>query len=343
MPALTCFCFEENRVYAYDDACATVVTLEHNLNCGIRGEVLLSLCQSSPGKFDIVQEGESCILVDTESNSTFKLPFIGPEQFVFDWPVELQSIRFKVGREFFEMLEVVVNNLLADSYQPQLAGVTLEIYRNKVIAYGYDFASLIRFDLEIDSFWTTLSDDEPVRTIIMSKPAAERARKVFSAMDNPDLRVECKISSGWIWFDFEDKKVMSVSKLVVAEPASFSEDLEGFPLQTKKFAVPPGMKNALDRCLILMGEHINSPITMYTGEEGIKIVCNAPHGHADMILGGPALPTMKLRFRPKILHRHIGACKKMGFTTDKKARAVQFFNDTMTYVVGTVVTDQQRG
>ena len=319
-----------------------MVKLEHDLSCGIRGEVLLSLCQSSSGDFKIVQEGENCVL--TDGASTFKLPYIRLDQFILDWPVELQSIRFTVGREFFDMLEVVVNNLLADSYQPQLAGITLEIYQDKILAYGYDFASLVRFELPIKKFWTTLpdsEDDEPVRTVIMSRPAAERARKVFMAMENSDLRVTCKVSSGWIWFDYKNKDVMAASKLVVAEPASFSDDLEAFPLQTETFDVPDGFKNALDRCLILMGEHLNEPITMHTGEKGIRIVCAAPHGHADIPLGGPALPSMQLKFRPKVLHRHMAAYKTMGFTTAKKARAVQFFNDSMTYIVGTVVRDRE--
>jgi hypothetical protein len=331
LQALTCFCFEPGHVYAFDDITSTKVKIDHNIHGGLRGNVLLQLCRGATNAFILEQQEEQVRFKD--GRTKIDLPLLAPEYFLLTTKPELDQIRFKVTAEFFESLDWASTNLLADTYQPVLAGVTVEIGVKQLCLYAFDYAGLLRSTTRIERL--TKTDDRETKTIVIPAQCVNRARKIYSVISKNEP-VEIRVGSETIRLLFENGTIELSSKLVTDKPVDFMGQLEPFTEDVPRFVIPANFAAALEQCLVLSGGDEGHLSKFVTNVKGIRILCDGVHGKANIwVEANAALPKQEFYFSPQILARKIKVAETMSFSI-KDAKAIQFYNPRMRYVVGSV-------
>ena len=325
---LTHFCFQPNQVYAFDGHTATVVNLEHDLHCAVRGDVLIQVLQQPSNKLKVQQVDNECHVRD--GRSLVKLPIIEHKAFLYQPPKEFPEIIFTAGADFFDALEMSINNVASPNYKEELAGVTLRLSRDKVITYAFDFVSILRCTIPV----------QPVKwrdkaTLILSKQFAERAAKIYSMLGDSSYQARIVIGKTTVQIHFTEAGVQLVGTLVPATPVDYEGTLlKKVVPEQDPFPVPPTLASGLEKCVVLIGEDIGVLVRFATGEEGIRLLCKGHYGHANIRLAAPALPESRLDFSAKVLLRHLSRAETMNLTLAKDKQAVHFANPTMLYVVG---------
>lgn len=126
IPILTHFCFDEDRVFAYDDSTAVIVNKDYGVVGGVRGKVLLDLLSGVEGKdYSLGSDKDNLVLKAGVIEAS--LPTLGKEEFLFSMPEDLPSDEIMVSSDFLSRLEWTSGVSSVTAFLPQEKGVTFDV------------------------------------------------------------------------------------------------------------------------------------------------------------------------------------------------------------------------
>lgn len=327
-PIMNHFCFSDGLVYAYNGVTATLVNLNHDLSCAVRGDVMVKLLENASKKLKVKQVEDQCHIRD--GRRFMRLPTMSSEAFLFEPPNEEIECSFVAGEDFFTAMDMAIHNLMSESYTEELSGVTMEIADRTALIYSYDYASLLRSSIKVKQ--KSKVDHEP---IIMPRAVADRARRIYQMLGDSSAVATVDISASMITITYRGAGVALVGNLSTEKEAiDFEENLRQHPITSDVFEVPAGLKQALENSVVLMGEDLSATVSLSTSEGMMELACAGHYGKANFKFQTPDITELTINFNPRVMLRHVEQAKEMGFCTKKRSIAVQFMNDSMRFVVG---------
>lgn len=173
IPILTHFCFDEDRVFAYDDSTAVVVNKDYGVVGGVRGKVLLDLLSGIEGKEYSLSSAEES-LVFKAGVIEASLPTLSKDDFLFSMPEDLPSEEIMVSSDFFSRLEWAAGVSSVTAFLPQEKGVTFDVGGGSICLFSNENRTTISKSM----CSTSTKKRKRVRTVL-SRPSCECLSKVL--------------------------------------------------------------------------------------------------------------------------------------------------------------------
>lgn len=272
IPALSCFCFDEDCVYAYNNWMCIAVPLDTGLQFGTMGESLYRLVNSLSSKEVDLYLNDDEQLVVQGGRSSYKASVIDPDRFVLDTKslkvAKKGAIRIPITESFLEGLEKCLMSVGGDIVaMPQYAGLQVKASKGKVSICSTDSVSLSKYTCIVrgaSNFDTVLLPQEFCSQLLALKAWLKKAELVVSntvvGVAVPDV--------------FDGERYLMFSKLL------YKGDLPDFDATIKNHTggeevwikIPPSLVNALDRASVVLGSSSDKITKISSPGKGGKLV-----------------------------------------------------------------------
>jgi len=143
VPIHPCFCFDGERVFAFDDSAALVTPLVTPWRGGVRGQPMQDWLSAAGAKVVTLDVTESSMKVKCGRAST-EFPVLPEEDFIFAPPSLGDCPRLEVTPQLLAALQHVTISMATGCPQPWRNGVQVEIAKGKVVLYSCDDAAASR-------------------------------------------------------------------------------------------------------------------------------------------------------------------------------------------------------
>lgn len=151
IPMYMNYCFDEENIFAYNDALGISTKLPEKLELkqgfGIQGSTLLGLLKNSKAPEVIFDMSSDEVLLKV-GRSKMKLPYMPSDEFIFtdatpkdDWPIVL-----KLNASILEGIKSCMLTTSRDNSLPALMGITIKV-TNKINLYSCDGDAISRYFL----------------------------------------------------------------------------------------------------------------------------------------------------------------------------------------------------
>ena len=148
IPILSCFCFSEQGVLAYDDIVAIYHPLENcNISGAVRGKLLMdwALCTRSPELVATTSDGSIEVKAGRARLNTVLLP---PEDFVFSFPEDKQKVTIALDNKWMAAITKSHVSVGLDPAHPWRMGITIARENDRTVIYSSDNKSATRVKLK---------------------------------------------------------------------------------------------------------------------------------------------------------------------------------------------------
>jgi hypothetical protein len=234
IPILTHICFQGERFYAYDDKAATVVELATGINCGVRGDKLISMLKPISGKIKLKQEGAHVAIVgrDSASGSMYKasLAALSEDAYVYEDPSHRGVAHSWIGLtdELIAALLLAYESVSQNAMDIDWSGVNILFDGDDTVKVcACDNMNCVTISVtttlghvlggatkriivpratvaQIKRVYSTMKDkDVPDQRRLMVSDKHVAARFKSSSAELPDVKVVSKLIKSDIAFDFE--------------------------------------------------------------------------------------------------------------------------------------------
>lgn len=145
LPILSCFCFDDDLLYAYNDITAVIVPAQTGLSCAVDGPTLLGVLGAKSGPFDmkLVDGGKALNLKfgGAKGSSGATLPVWPKDQFHFAYPEEEPRLTMPLSDAFVQAMFQCLISASPDNLVPEFSGVTVHANKTGVFLYSSDNVS----------------------------------------------------------------------------------------------------------------------------------------------------------------------------------------------------------
>ncbi len=260
VPVMTHYCFDKDKVFAYDEVSGIIVGLETDLHCALRGESLLPLVALAGQEITLEANGDANVSVRSGKSMKAELPALAPESFIYEEPRanDKTTIRFSLTDEFIIGLGICSAAVSDNPHYKERTAVMFVTGKNPVL-YAYDGTALVKYTLSKPIG----SERRPVlipksicdQIIGIKEKVKAKSEGIQVALSRQHMQVTFKNAK-----EFADFPVSLVGNLLTAlTPEQFEETLAAFESWVKKaakrsvFELPKGFYRAVDRTMIFVG------------------------------------------------------------------------------------------
>lgn len=343
LPILTCFAFEGESFHAYDDRCATVVSLDTGLNCGIRGDKLIELIKTYRG--DITLSATDDEVTVKRKGSTIRLPCMPPDTFIYTAPDQrkLGGFSFPMSDAFVDALLLANESVGRDSLRPDWAGVILIIKQNSVQLYATDNMTVVAIKFP-DLTPKVINGGTDARIIIPRSTIAQIGR-VHSGMKTPKTRT-LLVTEKYVTARFGAEEgfpdVRVVSKLIPSEEAfDFAKLVKSYTGDAGTFVPVPRNRErnederfaaSVKRAAVLCGSMSKSHMQLRIEGNILRMDCVGEFGElADRYTLPEAPGDASIKVDPSYVQRFLDVAETFAINDQK---ALCFAHGDSHYLVG---------
>lgn len=321
-PILTNFCFKKDRVLAYNDRNAIVVTIDTDLECCLPGALLMKLLASLSSKTALFTFGENEVNI-TSGRSKLKLPYLPIKDFEFDYPAgggtadpelhEAVLATFSIDADFIKGIRMCLVSSGNDPTHPAQMGITLESNGKFGTLFSTDNFSISRYDLA--AFKDQLPGGAPVILPTFFCQQLLELEKSF-----PEEEILVHLIDGAVMAEFGDK-VYLFSKLVVdTSPMDFEKMIQKYVSDNDLERVvkfPDTFKEAVSRSMILLQNEQDKAAKISCDGQEVTLYTRTSNGTArDQMNFAGSLPQKEMSIDIELLSRVIDLAPRLYLTDD---------------------------
>lgn len=240
VPVFQCFVFDGERVSAYNDNLAITAPLKAG-PFAINGPTLLGLLELASGENVSFDPDDSHVVIRT-NRSTFKLPYLAEDQFLFEEPERNWSFEAPISENLLNGLKAALLTVSNDLAKPALMGVCLLRNKEATTVYSCDGDGMTKVPLD--------KGGKPLR-IMMPSSFCEAIIKIMESSDA--TRGVLRANNEWAYAAFNNQYEVFGRLLTVDQPIDY-DDIVAKTVGKGKLVyikVPEGLDDALARAMVI--------------------------------------------------------------------------------------------
>ncbi len=294
VPVFQCFCFRGGNALSYNDQIGIIASSSVNEEFAIHGKTFLGLLRNSSAEnLEFKLNGNEVTI--KADRSTFKLPFLPAEDFIFEEP-EISKGASVTTINILEGLKCCLTTVSKDQAQPALMGV----YLNSGRLYGCDGDAVTKVEL---------GGDTGADSCILPNAFCHAVLRVSE---------ETKCTTGlltfdkdWACVDFENDYTIYGRLIQNDSPIDFDALIEKTIKDKLTFVpVPVGLDEALARSQVIAD--IETAPTVFTVEANrLKLLTDARAGTVRESLSMGGHPDVQVALSAEMVQRCINLCDEI--------------------------------
>lgn len=240
VPVFQCFVFDGERVSAYNDNIAITAPLKAG-PFAIHGPTLLGLLELASGENVSFDPDDSHVVVRT-NRSTFKLPYLGEDQFLFEEPERDWTYETAISENLLNGFKAALLTVSSDLAKPALMGVCLLRNKEATTVYSCDGDGMTKVPLG--------KGGKPLR-IMIPTGFCEAVIKIME--DSDAAKGLLRANNEWVYAAFDNNYEVFGRLLAVDSPINYDEIVDKTVGKTKLVyrSVPEGLDDALARAMVI--------------------------------------------------------------------------------------------
>jgi len=142
----TCFMFKQKSISAYNDKLAIIAKggLPTPEPFATAGKPLLGLLQNSHAEEVDFEATKECLVVKT-GKSTFRLPYMKQDEFLFEEPKEKWASTLTLNESILKGVEICLTTASTDLSKPAFLGVCFKFDKNGLTMFSTDGDAITRY------------------------------------------------------------------------------------------------------------------------------------------------------------------------------------------------------
>jgi len=303
IPIFCHFCFDGEKVVAYNDVIGIQHPCDVDVEGAIRGSLLLSLLDKSTGsKADIKQKGDVGVELSVDVDK-HKLPLLTPDHFLFKFPTTKPNRKVLLNESYVTAIERCLLSINETSSQAEQMGITLILGEDSV-CFSTDAVSMTQY----------IVDASPVKgsdvTILLPLEFCKSFLHLASELGvGGDDDVVLLVGDDFAVVDFGGGRKI-FTRLIGSEPLDFLEVIDSNcgELDEGDFVpLPAGFKEALDKATLYYNSTINAKCQFTIAKNRLTISTRTDsfgEQTASLRLKGDH-PDISIFLNPNLLYRAI--------------------------------------
>ncbi|MEO0248118.1 MAG: hypothetical protein ABIN58_00990 [candidate division WOR-3 bacterium] len=332
IPVLTHVCFDDDKIFAFDDKTAVLVYENTGIRGAVRGRVLIEAVENADDELKLEKRGTELALVD--STSTLCLPMLSPETFLFQMPdldaidVSITADKNTVGN-FLSCLELAASTSNEESLRPELVGVTIKVEDGEINLYSTDNISctkIVVHGLEV----------EGRGEVIIPKSSCQLLAKTFRDLAEDLESCSFYFSKAAVLTTYlvkEKSDVWVVCKTISATPADYEAILEAV-LENRDYGdVPEGLEKALSRASVMFKDDYDKLVQISPTDTGIDLYCKGGYGELKVSIESEVSPEDTVAVNPDLVRRMLDRGQAIMFCSSALALISELDGQELIYLV----------
>ena len=308
LPILSHYCFDGEKVTAYNDMQAVQVRLETDFIGGLPGSVLTKMLSSYSNEFVEINSTVPTEVEMKSGKSKIKLPLLPNTMFLFHMP-ELEDLpKFELNSTFLDGLSKTLISVGTDPTHPSQMGISL-YYGKEVVLYSTD-------NLAVSKYTTKCTCKETGR-VILPTPFCQTLSSAMKSYKADKMYMS--IGAGFVVVQIGEK--VSLFSKFVAEDEGHSLDFEAILKQfTPKgekvyMEIPTEFESALERSLILLSKQIDKETSCSVKGKVVAMSTETPDGQGNdrVEFEGSFPEDLDFRVDPTLIKRVLTVCSEICF------------------------------
>lgn len=275
IPAFTHFLFNEDGVTAYNDIAAIRITLDHDLDSCLPGDMLLKTVSSMAGQSVLLQplDDAPAVLVSS-GRSRIKVPKLPVEDFPIKWPSTKSAESITLDQSILNGIRSCLVGVGTNPTHPAQMGVTLDVLGDKAVLYSTDNSTLSRFKTKTP---IRLPGDSPV---IMPTFFCEQVISLAKAF--LDCEVTLFVLPGVLMARIGKAATIMTKTLVDLQPIDFAALIKKVTgSATDLSPIPAGWDDAMQRALLVLDGLPDKAAELSPRKGAIRLVARSERGEAE--------------------------------------------------------------
>lgn len=272
LPILSCFCFTEDSIYAYNDELAISFPNKNiPFKGAVKGDQLLKLLNSFTSDSIKMSVKDNSVRINS-GKSNIKLPILNKDSFVWERPSKKGAFKIEVDEEFIEGLKMCLISIGQDVMHPEHMGIQISSIDDDLVMYSTDNYTLSMYTMEE-------YEEDNFEPVVLPETFCKQLIFLFEDMKNPYLF----ILDNYVYVLDESSKIIILTKLIYqGEGSSYSHIIKKYRKYLKDifYSIKDSdFSDSLDRALIVNGTE-STKVTNLIFEKGIvKLETKANNGH----------------------------------------------------------------
>lgn len=236
-----CFVFNGESVTCYNDTLAIVAPCEIGLTFAVNGPTLLGLLKNSQSE-EVEFELEQFDVLIKAGKSTFKLPFLTKDSFLFEEPDETTEIELFLNNELKSGIQSCLETASNDLSQQALMGLVIPASAKKVTFYSCDGDALTRYSTQLKN---AVSSDKTI-------PGSFCDAVLKSMKDSDSASGILSICKDWVIAALDSEYIIYGRLLNTKSPVDHADLVKKTLKKDPVFVYPPKeLKEALGRAAVI--------------------------------------------------------------------------------------------
>lgn len=315
IPVLQHFCFDKERLFAYDEVSAIVVGLDTKLHCALRGDTLLQLVSLAGEEVSLQPHADKVVF---ESGSTVvDLPLLPPEEFTFEDPQAegKGTIIFKLTDQRLQALEACAAGVGVDPRFKAQTAVTL-VLGKKPAMYAFDGTSLVKCTLD-DALGPT------TRQVLIPKSVCDQIKSIMSALEIGATDVTMAIGKEHmsVTFAHDEWNVKLIGHLLQeeADVAAYEKAIEEAADKLTLLPMDTEFAKAVDKVAVVVSNEVEKVCALDASGGQLRVSGEGSLGKACTTLKAPSKLKTSAKVDPERLLRYRGELKHIAIDKDRIA------------------------
>jgi DNA polymerase III sliding clamp (beta) subunit (PCNA family) len=300
IPVFTNFVFTEDSVSAYDGTVAIVGPCKVTDSFAVHGTTLLGLLSNSLGEVAELKLKEGTLTVKV-GRSTFKLPTMDKDQFLFEAPTGKWDERILINDEFAMGLQGCLSTVSKDQSMMALTAVRLTLDSTDPVLYSCDGDAITKY-------WITDGSLSTGADYLLPGYFCEQLVRVMK--DTKAEKGTLFITSEWAKAEFDSGYTVYGRMVEGNNPLNHEELLNETMKEVPEYVeIPAELDAALTRARIL-ADKTSAPTKLEVKGNKLTLTTNTPSGDAVDTLNYVG-SGVTAHVNPGHIQRALGNCREI--------------------------------
>ena len=308
VPILTHFCFSEGTVLAYNDVLAIEAEVDIDLDCGVPGDVMLSMLGSMKTKDIEVEQSDAEILIKA-GRSKAKLAVLPKEDYLFKMPATKSADKLRVGPDFINGLRKCLISVGDDPTHPEQTGIVLIASKAEVSLYSTDNKTLSKY--EVDEEY----DIKSQVLVILTKEFCDQLVAISTKLPKNKIDLFIDTKNDYVIASFEEEVTVYSKLLDDSSVSDFDSILDKFSMSSKSFVpIPADLKEATARAQIILKSAVDKELHIAIKKRTLQVEAKSSFGEVkEPIAMSKSFDETTFIIDSDMFARPIDSCKDISF------------------------------
>lgn len=291
VPIYQCFVFDGKNLLAYNDAMAIMTPLDEIGEFAVNGKTLLGLLQNTGSEeVDLTLKDENLLIKAGKSN--FKLPYFGPNEFLFEEPKTEGGLKIAITQELVDGIKTCLMTAANEEHMKKIAGVCINA-ADKAL-YSCDGDAITSYGLEIKGSGTYLLPNTFCQQVLKFGTGGV-----------------LHVNQDWACASFTSGYTLYGRLPDIGEPYDYAGQIESTLNEEPNFVdVPEELDAALARARVI-ADIESAPTRIKVAKGKLELVTSTHMGDVNDVLPLKGHGDVETEVHASLVHRSIGICNKM--------------------------------